>query len=233
MHDSAWARLAGVLFSPEKTFRSIAQRPTWLPPLLVLALLGTLLGFLISQRMDYREMFRERMAEQEQEVSEEQLEQMAEVSEKFGPVGALAGGLLFTPAIYLALAGIFLVAFRLLGSELEYQASLSTLLHGLMPMAVAALLSLPVVLGREAFTAEDTQRGVLLSNLGALAPEDAGPVVAALLASVDLFAIWAVVLLVIGYRVVARVSTAAAAGTVLAFWLLYVAGKAGLAAALG
>ena len=40
MKDSGWGRLLGVLVAPGETFRSIAERPTWLPPLLLLALLG-------------------------------------------------------------------------------------------------------------------------------------------------------------------------------------------------
>ncbi len=231
MNDSAWGRLIGVLVAPEKTFKSIALRPTWLAPLLVLAVLLGVTGFLVAGRVDYGDMFRKQMAEQNRQVSEEQMVQMEEMTEKFAPSAALAMGLLGWPVGFLIIAAIFLVVFRLFGSEIDYKASLSTLLYGLMPLAVSCLLTLPLILRRDSFTVEETQGGLLLSNLGPLAPEDAGPAVTALLASVDLFSIWILVLLIIGYRVVAKVSTAAAAAVMVTLWLLLVAARVGMAAA--
>ena len=40
MEDSSFGRLIGVLVSPGKTFRSIAERPAWLVPFLVLMVLS-------------------------------------------------------------------------------------------------------------------------------------------------------------------------------------------------
>ena len=38
MEDSSFGRLLGVFVAPGKTFRSLAARPTWALPLLVLSL---------------------------------------------------------------------------------------------------------------------------------------------------------------------------------------------------
>ncbi|HBL26519.1 MAG TPA: hypothetical protein DD490_06770, partial [Acidobacteria bacterium] len=56
--------------------------------------------------------------------------------------------------------------------------------------------------------------GVLTSSLRPLAPEDS-PVVQSLLGSVDFFSLWSVVLLILGYRAVAKVSTQTSATVVL------------------
>ena len=72
---------------------------------------------------------------------------------------------------------------------------------------------------------------MLVSSLRALAPEDASTLTQTLLGSFDLFTIWTLVLLTIGYKVVAKVSTAVASGVVILFWLVYVVGKVGMAAA--
>ena len=58
MKDSSWGRLVGVLVAPGETFRSIAERPTWLPPLLVLTLLGGAVGLVLQMRTDPEEMVR-------------------------------------------------------------------------------------------------------------------------------------------------------------------------------
>jgi hypothetical protein len=70
----------------------------------------------------------------------------------------------------------------------------------------------------------------LTDNLAAVAPEGTGRVALALLASVNLFSIWAIVLLVFGYSIVARVSRTAAAAVVAIVWLLGVALKVALVA---
>jgi hypothetical protein len=46
---------------------------------------------------------------------------------------------------------------------------------------------------------------------------------------VDLFALWSVLLLTLGYAVVARVSKGVAAGVVVAAWLVWIGIKIGLA----
>ncbi len=55
---------------------------------------------------------------------------------------------------------------------------------------------------------KEAQEGsILASNLGAFAPESHGPAVRALLSSVDFFSLWTVCLMIIGYRLAAKVST--------------------------
>ncbi|HEX7180364.1 MAG TPA: Yip1 family protein [Thermoanaerobaculia bacterium] len=228
MNDSGFGRLVGVLLSPEKTFRSIAERPTWLAPLLVLMVLNTAVGYLVNQRIDVEQMVRQQMEQRNQEVSQEQLDQAVGMAEKLGPVMTVVSGLVFAPAIYLILAAVFMSIVRLAGSEIDFQRSLSVFLYGMMPWVLYSLLALPIILSRESLDPEAAQSGVLMSNLGAFAPEDAGVVVKGLLSSLDAFSVWTLILLILGYRVVGRISTGASAAVVLTLWLLYVAGKVGL-----
>jgi hypothetical protein len=74
---------------------------------------------------------------------------------------------------------------------------------------------------------------VLPSNLGFLAPEGASAAVLSLLSAFDLFKLWTLVLLVIGFAAVARLKKGTAAAAVVGCWALYVLGKAGWAAIFG
>jgi Yip1-like protein len=233
MESSSFGRLIGVLVAPVRTFQSIAQRPTWLVALLVLVALGTTVGVLAFQKVDIEAAVRAQIEERSGgDASAEQVERATEVMGKFGWVIALFGGLVFAPLAYLAVALVFWVVFKLLGSDLAFPASFSVTLHGLMPGAVGALLAIPVVIGAEEIDLQDLQSGnLLLTNLGALAPEGSGAALRSLLSSLDLFSLWSLVLLAVGYAIVGRVSRATAAWTVTALWILYVLCKAGWAAA--
>ena len=49
---SALQRVVSVLFNPTKTFREIAERPTWVAALLVLLLCGAAAGWVVVQKID-------------------------------------------------------------------------------------------------------------------------------------------------------------------------------------
>ena len=231
MQESSFGRLVGVLVSPAKTFKSLSEKPTWLVALLVLMVLGLLVSVMRTGKIDWAEMTRESIEARGQELSEDQLEGIIDMQEKFGPAMMIGVSVLGTPIIFVLLAAVFMVVFKMLGGEIDFGRSLSVFTHSLMPRAVMALLSIPVVLGKDEFGFEELRDGSLLaSNLGFLAPQDAGPALSALFASFDLFSLWALFLLVIGYSVVAKVSKGAAAGGVIGLWVVYVLGKMGLAA---
>src|SRR6266566_3806602 len=43
-----FARIFGALFSPKKTFAQIAERPSWLAPVLLMAILATAVGAMLQ-----------------------------------------------------------------------------------------------------------------------------------------------------------------------------------------
>jgi hypothetical protein len=95
------------------------------------------------------------------------------------------------------------------------------------------LLSVPVILSKESLTYEDLKRSggtFLRSNLSFLAPQDAPGWLSALYASVDFFSLWSLVLTVIGFRAVTRLSTQDVTVTAVVIWLLFVVVRVGLSA---
>ncbi|MCP4204077.1 MAG: YIP1 family protein [bacterium] len=234
MEESSFGRLVGVLVSPVETFAAISGKPTWAVALVVLIVIGLVSGITMMGKIDWAEVTRDSLEAQDREIPEEQLERIIDIQEKAGPALMIGGGLVGQPVVYLLLALVFMVLFKMLGGELSFLGSFSVILHSMMPRAVASLLSIPVILGKDEFGFEELQDGsVLTSNLGAFAPEGAGPALVALLSSFDLFSLWALALLVIGYGVVSKVSRGAAAGGVIALWVVYVLGKVGLSALRG
>jgi hypothetical protein len=237
LEDSGAGRVIGALVSPVKTFRSLAERPTWGIALVVLMIVATLVGVLANKRIDpndMRQTVQQRMEKSQGQITPEQLDRAMEMTAKFTAV-TLWLIPVFVVIVYLVVALLFFAAFRFFGgSEISFKSSFATAVHAFLPGVVAALLTLPVVLTHDHLKVKDVQGGNLLaSNLGAFAPETLGPAVRALLSSVDFFSIWTVCLLVVGYKAAAKVSTANAATVAVVLWALYVAGKVGLAALFG
>lgn len=224
MRDSSFGRLIGVLISPGKTFQSIAERPTWVLPMLVVALLFTGTNFLTLQRVDMTAMIRQQMEAQGQQVPEN-----LERGGGFMLGCQTAFSFVLIVAVCFGGAGLFLL-FNLLDGRLRYLTSLGVMAHALMPVAVSRLLQIPIILSRSSISFEEMRSGgVLPSNLTFLAPEDAGPRLLALLSSFDFFSLWVLVLLTIGYAVAARISTVKAGVTLVAIWVLLVLAGIGLA----
>ncbi|HEX6201767.1 MAG TPA: YIP1 family protein [Thermoanaerobaculia bacterium] len=223
---SPWGRPLGVLVSPQPTFRSLAERPSWLPPLVILLLLVVAGQLLAVPKIDMEAAVREALERQNQPVNDEQVEQMAAMQSKFAVACSIP---LFAVGLVVAALLVWGLA-NAAGGEIGFVRSFAVTLHGLMPNAVASLLSIPVILGLQEIDPGEAQRGLLASHLAAFAPEDTSAWLLALLARIDVFAIWSLVLLVIGLRTVGRLSTAAATGVVLVVWLLWVGFNVGTAA---
>lgn len=226
MENSNLGRLPGVLVAPGRTFESLARRPSWLAALIVLVALSALVSVLAIQRADLDALIATGAAAGS--------EASAEAFRELAPAAAALSVAFLAPASYALLALVFLLAFRGAGATIDYRRALAVNLHAQLPWCVQALIAVPVILAKGTLSAAELQRGsVVLSNLGALAPEGAGPLVLTLLGSVDLFTIWSLALLAIGFSIVGKVSRWKAAAVVVSLWLLWVGGKVGLVALQG
>lgn len=237
LEDSSAGRLIGVLVSPAKTFQSIAGRPTWGVALIVLILLGVGIGQLVNARTDQRQMIEKQMAKFGQHLSQEDLDKAVERAKNPSPVlralSVVTGGL-FQALIYLLPAALFFIFFKLAGSELTFKSAFSTYLYSSVPLAVAVLLSIPVVLSRATVQPVDAMTGRLLaSSPSFFLPEGTSMALRGALSSFDIFNLWSVVLAVVGYRIVARVSTTAAVAAALVLFLLGMGLRALTASFLG
>jgi hypothetical protein len=234
MNDSSIARVVGVLFSPTRTFEVIRERPTWLVAVVVLVAVSMISGYFVVQKLDIEDVVRSSIGNSSRQLSEDQLEQAIAIQEKVIPVISIAGPVVFLPAACLLTALLFWVLLKMLGGEFSYKASFAATVHGLVPTGILALLGLPVVLSRSELGYEEVRSGsILASNLAVFASEETSNAMRTLLASFDVFSIWSVVLLTIGFGVVARVSRAKATAAVIGLWVVFILFKVGAAAISG
>src|SRR6476646_4071170 len=92
---NSFQRIIGVLFSPDATFASIARRPDWVVPFVLLLVLSLVAGVVIAQHVDFVSAAREAM-EQNKNMSQEQVDRAVRISTSIGKVATYFSPVLTT-----------------------------------------------------------------------------------------------------------------------------------------
>ena len=229
---NVFQRMAGVFFAPEETFADIARRPDILWPLLILTLFGFLTTALVMPRMDMDAMVAETGAtlkKQQPNMSDADVERVARMSKAMGKVSGWIGPLLIIIG-YVVIALVLWGAFRLMGGDGDYKQALSTTLYAYVPrMILGGLIGVVILLLREPVNPLDIQ-SVVKTSPAFLADRTEQPVLFSLLGSFDIFVLWSIYLLTVGFSKLARVSKLKAAAIIISLWLVTVVVKVGFAA---
>jgi membrane protein, antimicrobial resistance system len=223
-------RIGGVIASPSETLREIAERPDWLVPLLIIVFASLLLGFTMSSKVDFETATREQL--ERRGVTgpelENQLEMISKVQRLTTPVFTALGGIIVPLVVALAL----MLAGRIFGGEATFKQSFAVACYAWIPQALKTLIMSALLF--RAGQLDVMQLPLLLkSNLGFLADPRTSPGVFTLLASLDLFAIWTIILLGIGFAYAHRLTPSVATALAVALFVIVVLCQAGITAAFG
>jgi len=194
------ARIVGVFFSPKPTFEDIVRKPSCVLPLVLLTLFSIGVSFAINQRMNWREFMSQQIEKSPQaaSMSAEQKEQRIEGGAKFTPPFTYAIGLLGPVLGVLVVALAMWGAYNLLaGANTDFATSLAITAHAFMTGLLSSLLFI-LVLYLKPYGTADLENPVA-TNLAAVLPDDSAKWLVALLKSIDVFTLWTLVLLAIGF----------------------------------
>jgi hypothetical protein len=233
---SSIGRVVGALFGPKTTFESIARRPTWIPPLLLLTLLSIAVTALFSQRVGWRTFMeheiatnasaQRRMEQVPADQREQTLDQQAKFAGLIGYVVAVLGPILGAVIV----AAVLLAAFNLLsGTKTTFVTALGIVSYSWVPLLIHGLLGMVILVVKDPSTID--LKNLVASNPGALLSDDS-PKWLTLLTSLDIFVFWAMALQAFGFSATnpKKVSFGKAFGTIFTVWLLYVLMRVGAAA---
>ena len=213
------ARMFGVLVSPEATFASIARRPTWAAPLIVLIVLSLVSGIVMSSRLNFAAAAREQM-ESRKDLTPEQADRAVRMAASMGKIIPLMAPLFMVIGL-LIVAGILLLAFRLFGGEGTFVQAFAATNYASMPSVIKTIIVLIVVLAKGGATLAPTALPTLVrSNLAFLFDPKDQAMAYAFAANFDIFSIWVLILMIIGFAHLARVSKAKSAAIVISLWLV-------------
>jgi hypothetical protein len=214
------SRISGVYFSPGETFAAIGRAPKFILPMVILVLLAAGSNYLMTERIGYENLMRKQMQPMvergflTQEQADEQIRTRstgtaAIIGKVQGPVTTGIGIAL----VLLAITGLFKLYSLIIGAENRFKPLLAVTTYTFLALSLIQTVLFVIVL-----YLKDPEEIDLInpvgSNLAAVLSLFSSPskFVKALASWVDVFGIWRIALLSIGYAAVShkmKVSTPA------------------------
>ena len=224
-----FARILGVFFSPKPTFADIAARPTWLVPVALMTLLGLATAYVMNQKVDWREMTAKKIEENPRaanmsaEQKEEQIGRWAKVTPVLTYCGGAAGPILGVLVVSL----ILWLAYNVIGGAgTNFITSMGIVSHVFTVTLLSGALLILILLLKAPGTVDIDNP--VATNVGAFLPESVPKPLLSLGKSLDIFSIWMLALIAIGFTAVnPKRLKGKALGIAVAVWAIWVVVKMG------
>ncbi len=225
--------LVDLYFSPREAFTRIVRAPRVLVPLVAYALL--VLGFtgVWMSKMDAREFMKTQIEESPRadQMSAEQKEQVIEQQARFmGVYGWVVGPIFITIMLLVVSAALMFIYRFFYAGDVSFKQSFAIVIWVFLAVSV---ISVPVTLAVLALKGDwnvDPNQAVM-ANLGLLLDKQtAAKPLWALATSIDVFVLWMVFLLAVGFGVACRKPTSSTIWGVGTAWAFIVLCKVGWAA---
>ena len=221
-------RITGVLFSPDEAFRDIAQRPNVLAPLVILLIVAIVGTIIVVPRLDFETMMRDQLERSGRNLAPEDLDRTVKIMVASSKVIGYLSPILAV-GVWAIVALALLLAFRMFGGEGTFKQAFSVTLYAWFPNCINSIIG-TIILATKG-SVDPTQMATLVrSNLAFLVDPKTNQVAFAALSSIDIFSIWTLVLFIIGFAYVSRMSKARSATIVISLWAVVLFFKVGFAA---
>jgi hypothetical protein len=220
------SKVLNTFFEPRRVFESLRIRPTWLVPVIIVALLG--MGFFYYT-------FPYIMKEQVQNIRDNDRipeEQKERIIERMGeaehpPIWQMAIAPAGTLISLVIVAAVLFFAFNvLMGGDAGFRRVLSVYCYSSLVAIPAMIVKFPLVMMKGNVNVQ-TSLALLLS------PDDKGSFLYSVLSSFDIFTLWQVILVSVGLGVMYKFSTKKAFTTVVILWVVWILAKSGLSSIFG
>lgn len=226
-----FGRIIGTFFSPKATFESIAQQPSWILPVVLAMVVGAVVAFALNQKVDWRDVASKRIeaSPRAAQLTPEQKEQQLAMSAKISPAVAWGIGLCWPILQAVVVGAAMLFAFNLIGGAgTKFSNAMGIVAHAYVPWLLYSLLFVVVLYLKEPGTLD--LENPVATNVGAFLPEKAPAALMSLGKSIDVFSIWTLFLISIGFTAVnPKKLKGSALGITVSVWAAYVVVKVGLA----
>lgn len=219
-HMSALQRIAGVFSAPQKTFEDIAANPTWVVPFIIVLVFSMALTHLLKEAIveDYKSSPAYEKLMEDDRLSVEQVERARDIQiagmRNFAWAGA---GVSTTLAMVLSTIVLLFVGNIILGGSAKFRQIFSLFCWAGLIGLLGYVLRFPIAF-------QKTTMKVYFSPAVLLSPGAEESALFKIAAALDIFVIWRVILLAIGFAAIYRFTFGKSLATVGGLYVLLVLG---------
>ena len=221
-------RVVDTFVAPSKTFTDILRSSSWWLPWLIGIIISLGLGYSIQQKIGWDKTYQNMMRQ-----SPKQLQRIENLPAD-QQAGAMKMGANFTKIIFWATplvaliiavvaAAVLLATINFgFGGRAKFGQMFAVWMYGVLPWSIQGLLGIITVymgVDPDSFNL----RNFVGTNIGYYLPQDISKPIMALATSIDIFTIWALILLTIGCAIIGNVKKGKAATAVFGWWIVIVA----------
>lgn len=227
-------RLIGVFFSPGETFEDIARKPDFVVPLIIMVVLSVAGTEAFIAKIGMEPVIRWAMEHSSRTASmpPEQLEQTIASVVKFQSIAARVGSVLAVPLVALIVALVGWAATKVIfGLEMRFKVALSITAYAGLVGIIGAIITIVLIFFGDPEHAISNPQNLSPNSLGFfLNPVETSKPLLALAGSLDVFTIWYLVLLGLGFSQATgrKAKFVPVFSVYLGLWLVWVLIKVGL-----
>ena len=201
---SAIRRMVGVFFSPEPTFSDIVRKPSWVAPVVVLFVIWFGLNLALVQKADWVEVSKDQIAKSKfasravDNLPDDQKRTVYQQAASRAKITRYVRAVIGWPLLLLTVSLLYWGIYRLIGgARTNFATAFSIAAFAHLPMGLRELLAIPVTLFKD--PAAIDPENFLASNPAAFLGSDAPIWQLAMLAPLDVFGVWSVILVAFGF----------------------------------
>ncbi|NIR48748.1 YIP1 family protein [candidate division KSB1 bacterium] len=225
---NVFQKVVGIFTSPRETFESINERPSWLIPYIIVVVISLVSGFLVTDIAIQDQISR---IEANPNISQDRAEAIIGRIEEQATGARKYFNLALSPIIILLamviVSGILLFCGNIiLGGEGNFKKVFAVYAWSSLISVLAAIVKTPLILA--------TETTDVATNLAVLLPsEDRFSMLYRILAQVDFFTIWLVIVISIGLSVIYRFHLQKTLVVVATLQIIWAAIKIGFSSLMG
>lgn len=221
------ATLLNIFIEPGKTFEDLRRKPRFIMAGLIILILATGYFFALQQKVGEENMRRETMQQLEKNsqfasLTPEQKKQSINMQMNIQKYSGFAFPIILI--IMFLLGGLFYwLGVKVMGGSAGYLQGLSVYIYSWLPPAVVASIANFIILflkSPDEINFISGQKGLIRANPTMFFDGKDSPVLTTLLSTIDLFAIWGLILAAIGLHIVGKISKSSAWAIVLIITLI-------------
>ena len=229
------ARIVNTFIAPQKTFQDLRRNSSWWAPWILISICALLFVYTVQIRVSFDQVVRNeivksprsqaRMERVPEDQRADRLRSGAKITEVVMYASPVTGLIAFV-----IIAGILLVSFNFgAGASIPFKTSLAVVTYSNLPTVIYVLLgvlSLLAGVNPEGFNVKNP----VASNPAYFMDPTANHFLYGMASALDVFVLWTIVLMALGYSAVSKLKRSTTFGVIIAWYLVYKLVGSGLAA---